>query len=95
MDFLYSDAVVRAVSTGAVALYQHLGPARHFLLRPVFGLCCNAFGLSNGLLVRCRHRRRRPPRRLTGWDQDVAANLPVTAGSSPVSRTEAARDRHA
>ena len=65
MDFLYSDAFVHAVSTGAVALYQHLGPARHFLLRPVFGLCCSALGLGNELLVRCRHHRRRLSRRLT------------------------------
>jgi hypothetical protein len=55
MDFLYSDAFIRAVSTGAVALYQHLGPARHFLLRPVFGLCCNASGLTNVLFGRRDH----------------------------------------
>ena len=55
MDFLYSDAFVRAVSTGAVALYQHLGPARHFLLRPVFGLCCNASGLTKVLFGRRDH----------------------------------------
>ena len=55
MDFLYSDTFVRAVSTGAVALYQHLGPARHFLLRPVFGLCCNASGLTNVLFGRRDH----------------------------------------
>ena len=54
MDFLYSGAFARAVSTGAVALYQHLGPARHFLLRPVFGLCCNALSLSSELIAR-RH----------------------------------------
>ena len=55
MDFLYSDAFVRAVSTGAVALYQHLGPARHFLLRPVFGFCCNALALSNEMFGRRHH----------------------------------------
>jgi hypothetical protein len=38
-----------------VALYQHLGPARHFLLRPVFGLCCDALGLSSELLARRNH----------------------------------------
>jgi hypothetical protein len=56
MDFLYSGAFVRAVSTGAVALYQHLGPAQHLLpLRPVFGLCWNVLGLSDRLLAR-RHQ---------------------------------------
>jgi hypothetical protein len=55
MDFLYSDAFVRAVSTGAVTLYQHLGPTRHFLLRPVLGLCCNVLGLSNELFKRRHH----------------------------------------
>jgi hypothetical protein len=55
MDFLYSGAVVRAVSTGAVALYQHLGPAQHLLLRPVFGLCCNALGLTGELFARRNH----------------------------------------
>jgi hypothetical protein len=55
MDFLYSGAFARAVSTGAVALYQHLGPAHHHLLRPGFGLCWNALGLRNQILAR-RHR---------------------------------------
>jgi len=79
MDFLYSGAFVRALSTGAVALYRHLGPAHHLL--PVFGLCCNALGLSNELLARRRHHRRRPPpRRLAGWVQDVAAKPTGTGG---------------
>jgi hypothetical protein len=55
MDFLYSGAFVRAVSTGAVALYQHLGPAHHHLLRPGFGLCWNALGLRNQILARRHH----------------------------------------
>ena len=53
MDFLYSGAFAHAVSTGAVALYQHLGP--HHLLRPVFGLCWNALGFSNQLLALRHH----------------------------------------
>src|ERR1700688_5057020 len=55
MNSLCSGALVRAISTGAVELYQHLGPAQHHLLRPVFGLCWNALGLGNELFER-RHR---------------------------------------
>jgi hypothetical protein len=55
MDCLYSGAFVRAVSTEAVVLYQHLGPAQHHLLRSVFGLCWNALGFRSELLAR-RHQ---------------------------------------
>jgi hypothetical protein len=79
VDFLHSGAFVRDLSTGAVALYQHLGPARH-LLQPVFGLCCNALGLGSGLLARRHPRRRYPPWRMARLDQDVAANPVGTAG---------------
>jgi hypothetical protein len=54
MDLLYSGAFIRALSTEAVALYQRLGPTRHHLLGPGFGLCCNALSLSSKLLAR-RH----------------------------------------
>jgi hypothetical protein len=79
VDFLYSGAFVRDLSTGAVSLYQHLGPAHH-LLQPVLGLCCNALALSNELLARRHHHGRYPPRRLAGWGQDVAAKLAGTVG---------------
>jgi len=67
MDFLYSGAFVRAVSTGAVALYQHLGPAQHHLLRPVFGLCWNALGFSNQLLALRHHSHSREIRNARCW----------------------------
>ena len=72
MDFLYSGDFVHALSSEAVALYRHLGPAPHHLgglLQQVFGLCCNALGLGNELLARRDHHRRHPPRRLVGWGQ--------------------------
>jgi hypothetical protein len=53
VDCLHSDAFVRAVSTGAVALYRHLmWPAQHLPLRSAFGLCWNALGLSTQLFAR-------------------------------------------
>jgi hypothetical protein len=78
MDFLYSSAVVRAVSTGAVALYQHLGSARHFVLRPVFGLCCNALGLSNGLLARRHYSCPREIRNAHYWRLARSDGSPIT-----------------
>jgi hypothetical protein len=54
MDFLSSGAFIRALSSGAVALYQRLGPTRHQLFGRGFGLCCNALSLSGKLLAR-RH----------------------------------------
>ena len=59
MDFLYSGAFARAVSTGAVALYQQMEPAQHHLLRPVLGLCWNALGLRSELLARRHHYNQR------------------------------------
>jgi phospholipid-binding lipoprotein MlaA len=91
VDFLSSDAFVRALPTGAVVLYQHLGPAQHHLLQTVFGLCCNALGLSNELLARRHHHRRRPPRRLArlqlaGFLLIVASGLNACASSqNPVA----------
>ncbi len=79
MDFLYSGAVVRAVSNGAVALYQHLAPARLFPLRPVFGLCCNALALSNELFGRRHFYSLREIRRAHG-----RARLPGSAGAFEV-----------
>jgi hypothetical protein len=79
MDFLYSGAVVRAVSTEAVALYQHLGPARLFLLRPMVGLCCNVLGLSSELFGRRHCYSLREIRRAHG-----RARLPGSAGSFEV-----------
>jgi hypothetical protein len=67
MDLLYSGAFVRAVSTGAVALYQHLGPAPHHLLRPIFGLCWNALGLGNELLALRHHYHPREVRNAHCW----------------------------
>jgi hypothetical protein len=80
VDFLHSGAFVRGLSTGAVVLYRHLGPA-HNLLQPVFGLCCNALGLGGGLLARRYARRRYPPWRLARLGQEVAANRTGTARS--------------
>jgi hypothetical protein len=78
MDFLYSGAVVRAVSTGAVALYQHLGPAQHLLLRPVFGLCCNALGLSGELFARRNHYHAREIRRAHRRTLGRSLGSPIT-----------------
>jgi phospholipid-binding lipoprotein MlaA len=75
VDFLYSGDLVRAFSSEAVALYQHLRPAQPHLgglLQQVFGLCCNAVGLGNELLALRDHHRRRPPRRLAPFDQKTA-----------------------
>jgi hypothetical protein len=63
VEFLHSGALVRAASMGAVALYQHLGPA-HQLLQPALVLCCNAVGLGNELFARRHHRRRFSARRI-------------------------------
>jgi len=76
MDFLYSGAFAHAVSTGAVALYQHLGP--HHLLRPVFGLCWNALGLSNQLLARRRHSYPRLIRNARCWRLARSQGSPFT-----------------
>jgi hypothetical protein len=63
VDCLHSDAFVRAVSTGAVALYRHLmWPAKHLPLRSAFGLCWNALGLSTQLFAR---RLRSYPREIS------------------------------
>jgi hypothetical protein len=55
VDFLYSGAFVRALSAGAMALYQCLGPAQHHLLRPILVYCRNALDLGNELLARRQH----------------------------------------
>jgi hypothetical protein len=78
MDFLYSGAFVRAVSTGAVALYQHLGPAQHHLLRPVLSLCWNALGLSNEVLARRHHYYPREIRNAHSWRLARSHGLPIT-----------------
>lgn len=77
MNFLCSGAFVRAVSTGAVALYQHLGPAQHHLLRPVFGLGWNALGLRNELFAR-RHRYPREIRSAHCWRLARSHGSPLT-----------------
>jgi hypothetical protein len=82
MDFLYSGAFVRAVSTGAVALYQHLGSAQHHLLRLVPGLCCNALGLRNELLAR---RRPREIRHAQCWRLDRTPGSPRKLADCEVS----------
>src|SRR5216684_4119363 len=78
MDFLCSGAFVRAVSTGAAALYQHLGPAHHHLLRPVFGLCWNALGLGNQLLARRCHSYPREIRNARCWSLARSHGSPIT-----------------
>ena len=78
MDFLYSGAFARAVSTGAVALYQHLGPAQHHLLRPVFGLCWNALGFSNQLLALRHHSYPREIRNARCWRLARSHGSPIT-----------------
>jgi hypothetical protein len=77
VDFLYSDAFVRAVSTGALALYQHLGPAQHHLLRPVVGLCWNALGFSNELFARRHYYYRRAIRKAHRWRLARAHGSPL------------------
>jgi hypothetical protein len=78
MDFLCSGAFVRAVSTGAAALYQHLGPAHHHLLRPVFGLCWNALGLGNQLRARRYHSYPREIRNARCWRLVRSHGSPIT-----------------
>jgi hypothetical protein len=81
MDFLYSGAFLSVLSTGALALYEHLSPVQRHLLPPVFGLCCNALGLTNELIARHLHYLRHPSQPHPGRAQDVAANLAGIAGS--------------
>jgi hypothetical protein len=78
VDFLCSGALVRAVSTGAFTLYQHLGPAQHPLLRPVFGLCWNALGLGNALLARRHHYLPRGIRYGHCWRLAGSPESPIT-----------------
>jgi hypothetical protein len=77
MNFVYSGAFLRAVSTGAVTLYQHLGPVRHHLLRPVLGLCWNALGLGNASLARRHHDSSRESRS-TRCDRRGRHRSPIT-----------------
>lgn len=81
MDFLYSGTFLRFLSNGTLALYQHLSPAQRHLLPPVFGLCCNALGLTNELIARHFHYPLHSSLPHPGRAQDAAANLAGTAAS--------------